>query len=266
MEAIAIGIRLEQARVIPICALTDFPVRRWRLQTAIVSARRGVVTSLMAPSVMGAMYPHKRIIGPVAFPLSVATLRRLETMKKWGPKTDVAGKAVFVGMLYEPRKTTIEAIREGLAARGIPLVLIGRNSDGSRVSDADYWRYLSDARLIVSTSSQISGTHTDFDGHNHFIYKFIEALAAKTALAIEPVEGSEHLLTPDVDFISYTSVDEAVEKISLAWFSPGTLERIADSGYAKAVRALESHYYWREVFGSGAPPIRPSNLPIKSRP
>ena len=141
------------------------------------------------------------------------------------------------------------------------MVIIGRNPDGSRISDTDYWQYLSDARLIVSTSSQISGSHTDFDGHNHFIYKFIEATAAKTALAIEPVEGSDHLLVPDVDFISYSSVDEAVDKISLAWSSTSALDRIADSGYTKTVRALESHEYWREVLGSSKPAGRPSDRP-----
>lgn len=247
-EAISIGVMLERARVIPICALTDFPVRRWRLQTAIVSARRGIVTSLMSPSVMGDMYAHRRIVGPVPFPLSVATLRRLEALKRAGAKTHVSGKAAFVGMLYEPRKTTVEAIQKGLTLRGIPMVIIGRNPDGSRISDLDYWQYLSDARLIVSTSSQISGAHTDFDGHNHFIYKFIEATAAKTALAIEPVEGSTQMLTPDVDFLSYRTVDEAIEKIARVWTSTSALDKIAESGYKKTVRAIESHAFWRTVF------------------
>lgn len=251
-EALAIGVHLERAGVIPICALTDFPVKRWRLQTAIVSARHGVVTSLMSPSVVGPLFPHQRIIGPMPFPLSVATLRRLEKMKRRNisRQSDLSGKVVFVGMLYEPRKTTIEAIQRGLAQQGIPMEIIGRMPDGSRISDDEYWDIISEARLIVSTSSQIASKQTDFDGHNHFIYKFIEVTAAGTALAIEPVEGSEHLLRPDVDYIAYSSVDEAVAKIAGAWTHPKRLNGLAKKGNSQTRETIMSAVFWRNIFSS----------------
>ena len=247
-EALLVGSMLERFGVVPICALTDFPEKWWRLQTAMVSARRGVVASLMSPSIVGPLYPHPRIIGPMPFSLSMATLRQLKRLKQEGPKTGVAGKALFIGMLYEPRKRTIEAIQKGLKDCGIPMEIIGRNPDGKRISDADYWQYISDARLVVSTASQISERHTDTHEHTHFIYKFIEVTAAGTALAIEPVEDSEHLLTPNVHYLSYTSVDEAVEKICRAWFDPLALGKIAIEGHTKTQKNVESHQFWRQIF------------------
>lgn len=248
-EALVIGVMLERDGVTPICALTDFPVRLWRLQAAIVSARTGVVTSLMSPSVIGGLFPHKRIVGPVPFPLSVVTLERLQERKKSTRQNhhSLNDKAVFVGMLYEPRKTTIEAIQKGLAERGIPMEIIGRMPDGSRISDDEYWNVIASARLVVSTSSQIAGKHTDCDGHTHFIYKFIEVTAVGTALAIEPVAGSEQLLQPDVDFIAYKSPEEAVRKISALWAERGALEELALRGADAARSIVKTSRYWSQV-------------------
>jgi hypothetical protein len=150
-------------------------------------------------------------------------------------------------MLYEPRKTTIEAIHKGLAERGIPMEIIGRMPDGPRLSDDEYWDIITNARLVISTSSQIAGSHTDFDGHNHFIYKFIEVTAAGTPLAIEPVAASDHLLSPDVHYLSYQSVEEAVVKISSAWPSATFLAELAESGSNKADAIIKSGVYWSTV-------------------
>lgn len=253
LETVAVAYLLEHYRVIPICALTDFPVKRWRLQTAVISARVGLVVSLMSPAVVGRLFPHRRIVGPMPFPLSRATLTRLRKRKQQniGSKHRLQEKVVFVGMLYEPRKTTILAIQEGLASRGIPMQIIGRMPDGSRIPDEDYWDIISGARLIVSTSSQIAGKHTDFDDHNHFIYKFIEVTAAGTALAIEPVESSQHLLQPDVHYISYSSSEEAIEKIEAIWNSPQSLARVAKDGLKQTTALIEGAFYWRTVFQEG---------------
>jgi hypothetical protein len=248
-ETLVIGFLLERYQVTPICALTDFPVRRWRLQTAAVSARSGVVTSLMSPSVIGELFPHRRIVGPMPFPLSVATLTRLQERKQSNQPNQhrLRDKAVFVGMLYEPRKTTIETIQQGLAKWGIPMEIIGRMPDGSRISDDEYWDTISNARLVISTSSQIVDKDTDFNGHNHFIYKFIEVTAAGTALAIEPVESSEHLLQPDVHYIAYSSVDEAVAKIASTWNAPSSLDALAQRGSEQTKTVIEGAVYWRTV-------------------
>jgi hypothetical protein len=249
-EALVIGFLLERYRVTPICAVTDFPLRRWRLQAALVSARSGVVTSLMSPAIAGPWFPHSRIVGPMPFPLSVATLRALQERKgrkqeKWRGLRDTV---VFVGMLHEPRKTVIENIKSGLAKHDIPMEIIGRMPGGSRITDDDYWGILSNARLVVSTSSQMSTNGTELIDRNHFIYRFIETTAAGTALAIGAVEGSEHLLQPDVDYIAYSSVDEAVAKIASAWHSPTFLTDIAQSGSDQANAIIKGEAYWGALF------------------
>lgn len=249
-EAIRISVLLERRGITPICALTDFPVLRWRLQTALVSARRGVVTSLMSPLIIGPYFPHSRIIGPMPFPLSTKTLKDLKirrvstTSAKKSSPTDV----VFVGLLYEPRKSTIETIQAGLMERGIAMKIIGRSANGNRISTDDYWDVLSRAKIVVATSSQISGKHTDFDGHNHLVYKFIEVTAAGALLAIEPVPVAEEILVPNADFLAFNSAGDAVEKISGILKTPEKLKNVAESGHRKASQLIQQHYYWQKVF------------------
>jgi predicted RNA-binding protein with PUA-like domain len=249
-EAVVIGIVLERNRVIPICVVADFPEKRWRLQAAIVSAGQGVVVSYMAADIVRSLFPHPRLIGPMPFPLSVKTLRQLNRNRSVGnPKwRHLRKKVVFVGMLYEPRKAVIEGIQRELAKRRIPMEIIGRMPDGSRIPDNEYWSILSNARLVVSTSSHVAGSGSEFASHHHFVYKFIEVTAAKTALAIEPVAFSFHLLTPDVDYLAYSSVEEAVEKITLIWSRHKALAKIARNGALRTASLIENHYYWSEVF------------------
>lgn len=251
-ESLQIGKILNRAGVTPICALTDFPVRVWRLQCAIVSARHGVVTTLMDPALALDFFPHSRLIGPMPFSLSRATLIELQARrggtqgKRSGRTRDVA----FIGSLYEPRKTTIDLISSGLGKRGIPVAMLSRNSEGLRFSNEEYWSTLQETRIVLSTSSQISGTHTDFDHSNHLIYRFLEVTAAGSVLAIQPAPGVEQFFTPDVDFISYRTPDEAIEKIAMALSRPGALEEMARCGFEKARGIVESHYFWSTVIAA----------------
>jgi len=245
-EALIIGIVLSHYGVTPICSLTDFPVRTWRLQCAMVSARRGVVTTLMPPRLVSHLFPHRRLIGPMPFPLSRATFDRLSDSRPQNRKGSER-RAVFVGSLYEPRKSVIMALQALLQADGINLEIVGRAPGGHRISNDEYWRVIQGADLVISTSSQISGAHTDFEGHNHFIYKFIEATAAGSALAIEPAPEIEKFFTPDVDYISYHSAEEGATKIRALWASPSGLEEIARRGYAKAKIIVETKYFWTAV-------------------
>jgi len=249
-EAFVIGFLVERYRVAPICVVADFPEKRWRLQTASVSASHGVVVSYMASEIVRPRFPHPRITGPMPFPLSVGTLRRLQELRdttdsKWAHLRE---KAVFVGMLYEPRKTVIEGIQRGLAQHGVPMEIIGRMPDGARIPSSDYWSILCNARLIVSTSSQVAGKDSEYSNRNHFVYRFVEVTAAGTALAIEPVELSRHILTADIDYLAYSSVEEAVEKIHSAWSQQGRISRFAKNGAARMASLIETQYYWKTLF------------------
>ena len=251
-EALSVASLMEVRGITPICALTDFPVRRWRLQSAIVSARRGVVTCLMSPRIVGRFFPHSRIIGPMPFPLSVKTLKALEALRN-RPITDQSEPrpdVVFVGLLYEPRKSMIEAIQRGLSERGIAMQVIGRSLDGKRISTESYWGILASAKVVVATSSQISGKHTDIDGHNHLVYKFVEATAAGATLAIEPVDYSDHLFQPDVDYISYSTPEEATTKISAALLDSQELRKIAQRGQDTCSQLVTDHFYWKSVMAA----------------
>ncbi len=62
IQAFRLAIIFQMNAIVPICVLTDLPVRSWRCQCAVVSAKRGVVMSLMSPKDIHSIFPHSRII------------------------------------------------------------------------------------------------------------------------------------------------------------------------------------------------------------
>ena len=79
-QSFCVAVLFQWHGVTPICVLTDLPVRAWRAQTSIVSAKRGIVISLMLPYRVSESFPHRRLIGPQMMAFSRETLNKLVTM------------------------------------------------------------------------------------------------------------------------------------------------------------------------------------------
>jgi hypothetical protein len=246
IEAFRIAFLYQLNGIVPICILTDLPVRTWRTQCSVVSAKRGVVVTLMSPKDIYPIFPHRRIIGPMTMPFSHKTgsmLKSLHEVKELNTKPNI----VFTGSLYEPRTTTLKAINEGLKKKGLEIEMKGRNLGSTRFSDEDYWSRLVNASMVITTSSQISSPETDWSHLPHLIYRYIEVPAAGSLLIAPGVPSIERFFKPGEHFVSFETIDEAVEKI--AYYLDNTIERerITKQGCIKAHSIIMSNLYWVSI-------------------
>jgi hypothetical protein len=230
--------------VVPICVLTDLPVRAWRAQTAVVSARRGVVVSLMSPRDVMPIFPHSRILGPQLMAFSSGTLTKLIELDAQLQNKFVEKSLVFTGSLYEPRTSLLECVQRGLAPHGINLEIKGRALGSRRFSDDDYWRSLGSATMVITTANLCEQTGVDWPWVSHLIYRYLEVPAVGSVLVAQEVPGLRRYLLPDVHYICYATPEEAVEKIAYYWNHPEALERIAIAGREKIRSLIRSSMYW----------------------
>lgn len=246
IESFRIAIIYQINGIIPICILTDLPVRTWRTQCGVVSAKNGVVVSLMSPKDISPIFPHNRIIGPLTMPFSTKTFKMLKTLiESKNPKS--TANIVFTGSLYEPRTSILNAINDGLSKKGLKIDIKARDLGAKRFSDEQYWSNLVNASIVITTSSQISSNQTDWAHLPHLIYRYIEVPASGSLLIAPVVPSIERYFKEDEHFISYNSVEEAVNKIEFYLNNNKEREIIAKRGYLKAQSLIYSNVFWMNI-------------------
>ncbi len=232
--------------IVPICILTDLPVRTWRTQCSVVSAKRGLVVTLMSPKDIFPIFPHRRIVGPLTMPFSKGTgsmLQGLSDKKELNAKPNI----VFTGSLYEPRITILNEINEKLKKKGFEIEMKGRDLGSTRSSDQEYWSRLVNASMVITTASQISSPETDWSHLPHLIYRYIEVPAAGSLLVAPYVPSLERFFKSDEHFVSFETIDEAVEKIEFYLKNEKEREIIAKNGFLKAQSIINSNFYWVSI-------------------
>jgi hypothetical protein len=233
-------------KVVPIARLSDMPVRKWRLQCAVVTAALGICTTLMEPSFLKYYFPHKRLVGPMMMALSHGRVLRLHELRKSivVPKKT---NAIFTGAMYEPRATILSEIREGLRSRGLDLELQVRNIGEERDSNDSYWQRLIDAEIVVTTADQSTGLGAEPIDLPHLVYRYTEVLASGSLLVAPIVPGVDEYFRPGVDFVSFQSVADAVDQISYYLGSESERRSIAESGSMRLLELVESHSFWKKI-------------------
>lgn len=243
-QSFGVAIAFQLNGVVPICTLTDLPVRAWRAQTAVVSAKRGVVVSLMSPRDIGPIFPHKRIIGPITMPFSKSSMKMLARLDKEYSDKFFKKSLIFTGSLYEPRTTLLEQIRNGLEEKNIVLEMKGRELGSQKFSDEDYWRRLASASMVITTANQIQTSYTDWAWLPHLIYRYLEVPLAGSILVAQDVPSLGRYFVPGVHFLAYNTPEEAVDKIAYYWNRPEELKEIAENGSERARSIVECNFYW----------------------
>lgn len=247
IQAFRISILFQLHGVVPICTLTDLPVRSWRAQAAVVSAKRGVVVSLMSPKDIDSIFPHQRLVGPVTMPFSTKTLSYIDTLVVDKKQFSTGNSLIFTGSLYEPRTAILNEICLGLANRGITLEMKGRELGSKKFSDEEYWSRLVNATMVITTANQISSDKTDWAWLPHLIYRYLEVPAAGAVLIAQEVPSLRRFFVPDIHYISYKNPNDAIKKIEYYWDKPEEITRIAREGNKKARSIIESNFYWISV-------------------
>lgn len=244
-----VAILLQKQGVVPIVVLTDLAVRAWRTQAAVVSARRGLVICFMSLRRVGPIFPHRRLLGPSLMPFSVKTKKMLDALIEHRTQ-NIPPKALFAGSLYEPRKTVLEQIHVGLAARGLAFEIKGRVIGSARVSDHEYWSRLCYSDIVVTTADQMIQKGTDWTEIPHLVYRYLEVLASGSLLVAQDVPSVRRYFTPGVHFISFDSPESAIVVISHFLLNDMERLKIARQGKERADALISSRCFWMSVDNS----------------
>ena len=245
-ESFRVAILFTKYGVVPIVLLTDLPIRAWRSQAAVVSARKGIVVCFTAPKRAGSIFPHRRLLGPSLMPFSVHRLQMLNGLIAQR-ESNMPPIARFIGSLYEPRVTTLEAIRAGLATVGIRFDVRGRALGSARVSDADYWKILCNADIVLTTADQAIESERDFNHIPNLVYRYLEVLASGSLLVAQEVPSVQRYFTPGVHFISFDTTESAVSAISHFLGDMSERSRIAKQGKERADALINARSFWVQI-------------------
>jgi hypothetical protein len=245
-DAFGILVLCHWYRVTPIVFLTDLPVRVWRAQSAVVTAKCGLVVSLMSPKLIRPIFPHDRIIGPYIMPLSLKTLMRLDDLKLSEDYSD-KNNPIFTGSLYEPRTSTLNSVRAQLLPFGIEFEIMGRVLGSPRVSDDEYWLRLMTAPIVLTTADQIPQKGADWPWLPHFVYRYTEVLACGSLLIAPEIAGIDRYFTPGIHYVSFNSVKDAVEKIRYYQSNEEERLNIASKGKQRVWDLVVTRSFWLSI-------------------
>lgn len=245
-DAFGFFILISWYRITPVVFLTDLPIRIWRAQSAVVTARCGVVVCLMLPRTIRPIFPHSRIIGPYIMPFSTKTLNSFAKIKN-ETSFEPCLNPLFTGSLYEPRTSTLNLIKDKLLSHGIVLDIKGRSLGAARVSDDEYWWRLTSAPIVITTADQVPQKGADWSWIPHFVYRYTEVLAAGSLLVAPEIPGIYRYIRPDVHYISFNNIDEAVDKI--CYYVQNKTERlnVAKRGNDQMTKIVHSNSFWRGI-------------------
>jgi len=230
-------------RVTPVVFLTDLPIRLWRAQSAVVTAKRGLVVSLMAPRLIKPIFPHARIIGPYLMPLSATTLTSLKNINN-NINCKPSLIPIFTGSLYEPRTSTLNFIQKKLFDKGIQFKIKGRELGSPRVTDEEYWCRMISAPIVLTTADQIPQAGADWPWIPHFVYRYTEVLASGSILFAPEIPGISRYFQAGVHYISFDSIDDAVNKITYYLEHPEEGRVIARQGHTRINELVNAKSFW----------------------
>lgn len=247
-QSFAVVITLQWNRVIPIAWLADLPVRHQRIQCFVVTAHSGVTVTLMSAERVRDLFPHRRLTGPSLLAISAQRLENLRSLRAVQTQVGYA-RAIFCGSLYEPRTTILNGIRDGVRERGRQLEMFTRPMAGARVSNEEYWSTLVQSDIIVTTADPVGkvgdeGFNIDDFGLPHLVFRYSEALAVGALLIAPTVPGIERYFIPGKHFVSFDSIDDAVEKICFYLNNEDARLKIAQAGSSRFASLVNIHAYW----------------------
>ncbi len=248
-QTIFLTIVLTFLRVIPIVILTDASVRQWRYQVFLLTAKSGVIVTFLDPEQMGSLIPHKRIIGPMFMPISIATLTEIEEKSRLrrNPQ-DTQPIVYFLGSLYSKRVIFFEEIQSKLLAIR-SRVVIKTESKSHEIVPNSYWEKLTNVETVITTTFQQQDPNyiQDLLDIDQLVFRVSEALAAECILFCSVAPGMEKFFTAGKDFIAYTGITDAVEKIEFYANNPNLAQEIAKHGHETYRELIEKRYFWKSI-------------------
>lgn len=245
IESVRISFLFCRFKVIPIVILTDISHRKQRIKGAIVSSKTGIAISFVSTKIMSPIFPHNRLFGPLVMPFSCKTFNEIDKLGEFEKASESV--AFFIGSLYEPRITLLNKIKHELSHFNMHLEIKGRGPSGERRPDLEYWETIKNAPIIITTSDQIISNELDWAWTPSLVYRYLEALACGTLLLAPSVPSVQRYFVPQIDFISFETSEEAVEKIKYFTKNCDEAKKIAENGKLKAKSLIQSKIFWLQI-------------------
>ena len=247
-EALRVSWQLHRRGIYPIVIMTDAFYRRQRWHAAILTAWQGMVLTFAARKIVRPLFPHSRIRGALIMPISQMRIEQLAA-ERTAVNTRTGGQCeiVFVGNIYPPRSTFLEALAEELDVHGLKLTVHG---DKGNRSNEEYWQVLANADIIVTTTMQgPDRNYIDWNWIRQAVHRYSETFASGTAVVGAPIDGGFPPFVPGKDYREFESVRDAVRAIRELASDPAERSRIASSGSRTYRREIDSGSFWRIALG-----------------
>lgn len=244
VEAIIVAAILAWYRSTPITILTNFPARRWRRQVSAVTAVNGLILVLLQPDNARGWLSHGRVYGPIFMPFSRKRVQQIREEFPRNPRGSKSRSVAFVGTTYEPRKTQLDNIEKTLGELGIALVRYERLPNDPKISQEEYWRFLRQASVTITTADHILKKGADTGFPPHMVYRYTEALVAESCLIAPDLGGP---LEPWVHFVPLGDDEDLKAVVTRLFGTAGLAEEIRRNGSALISRRIENQSWWREV-------------------
>lgn len=259
-----IGLLFARYDVTPITILTNFALIPWQFMVSIVTASRGLVLTLLGPEALGSAVPHGRVFGPILMPISRERLDSLSPIRSTMPRinAELLSELIFVGSLYEPRRSALNEMARHLNDHGFHLTIVGRELHEPKVPSDRYFALMARGNPVLTTAEQLSEPLVERNAPPHLVYRYSEALLVGALLLAPEITGADRVLVPDVDFVAYENHDQLVQKLLLLRDNPALANRIAESGGAKMRNYVGGNQWWVEVdhaLGHLGFPLRPAS-------
>jgi hypothetical protein len=234
--------------ICPIVLLTDFPVRKWRIQAGILTTYNGITLTLMSTRDVCNYFPHNRIFGPILMPLSKKTFTNITYQKnQLALNKSYVNNVVFVGSLYEPRTSKLFRINDVLARENLKIDFFTRKLGHQRVSNEEYWTRLISSKIVITTSDQLISNGIDDLQLPHLIYRYTEAIATGNLLLAPEVPGLDNFFIADIDYVNFNDEFDASKKIIYYLNNLELLNSISKSAYDKLKTYVEYNIFWSTV-------------------
>ena len=245
-ESFRISIILYWNNITPISILTDLSIRIWRAQSAILTAKKGLVVCLMSPRMIKQIYPHKRLVGPCLMPLSIKTNQSLDKLIA-NKQPNNNPRSIFSGSLYEPRTSILNEIKDIVEKKGKSFEIIGRDIGMQKAPKEDYWNRLVSSDIVLTTAVQMNQGGTDWSEIPHFLYRYIEVLASGSLLIAEEVPGIRKYFIPKKHYVAFSTPEDAAKKIDFYTDNPILRKKIAAEGKKRADELINGRFYWASI-------------------
>jgi hypothetical protein len=223
--------------------VTDISIIRNRLLAIILTAKQGVIVSLLNQSYFANKIPHCRIYSPVLMPISIERVIRQGqlSINNTVSLDNTCLLSNFVGSLYPERNNILQ-----LLSKHKELIELSILDKSIGLRNEEYWQLLATSQVSIITTAQtnVENNWVDLNNKHHVVWRISEALAAKSVALIQDVQGLEGILENGRDYLNFTSEDDLISALDFLVRNPFEMQKIAESGHQTFLRLQRDGHFW----------------------